>query len=71
MEVVEKIAPVASSPLDACRGRGKHALLPRLRSTRSRPSPKATSTDSPIVVLLVVQETPHKVGTPKDGDGTY
>jgi hypothetical protein len=74
MEVVEKISPVATSPLDACRGRGKHLLLPRLKSTRSRASPKASSVaiaESPVVVLLVVQETPHKVGTPKDGNGTY
>ena len=67
MEAVEKIAPVALSPLDSCRGRGKHALLPRLRSIRSRPSPKAstsTGCETPLVVLLVVQETTHKVGTP-------
>ena len=71
MEVVEKINPVATSPLDACRGRGKHLVLPRLRSTRSRPSPKASIAESPSVVLLVVQEPVTKVGTPKDGNGKH
>ncbi len=66
---VEKISPVATSPLDSCRGRGKHMTLPRLRSTRPRPSPKATpsASETPTVVLLVIQETHAKIGTPKDG----
>lgn len=66
---VEKICPVSTSPLDACRGRGKHLILPRIRSTRPRPSPKASTSaaDSATIVLLVFQETQAKVGTPKDG----
>ena len=71
---VEKISPVATSPLDACRGRGKHLLLPRIRSIRPRPSPKASaaaaSAETPTIVLLVIQEPQAKIGTPKDGGNT-
>ena len=72
---VEKISPVATSPLDACRGRGKHLLLPRIRSMRPRPSPKAcssgaTGAETPTIILLVIQEPLAKVGTPKDGSNT-
>lgn len=66
---VEKISPVATSPLDSCRGRGKHHLLPRIRSARPRHSPKARShnsaeDDTTTVVLLVIQEPRAKVETP-------
>jgi hypothetical protein len=72
---VEKISPVATSPLDSCRGRGKHLSLPRLRPTRPRPLPKAASTcggsaETPTIVMLVIQEPQSKVGTPKDGIST-
>lgn len=62
---VEKISPVATSPLDSCRGRGKHTVLPRIRSTRSRQIP--ISAESPNIVMLVIQEPHVKVGAPKDG----
>lgn len=72
---VEKITPVATSPLDSCRGRGKHHLLPRLRSVRPRHSPKASADeDTATLVLLVIQEPHAKVGVPKDGclqNGTH
>ena len=66
---VEKISPVATSPLDSCRGRGKHHLLPRIRSVRPRHLPKPSSStcaddDATTVVLLVIQEPHAKVGTP-------
>ncbi len=62
---VEKISPVATSPLDSCRGRGKHPLLPRMRSTRPRHSPKATTMvtedEAPSFILLVIQEPNTKL----------
>lgn len=68
---VEKISPVANSPLDSCRGRGKHPILPRIRSTRPRPAAASTCDDaSPSIILLVVQEPRPKVGTPKDGSNS-
>jgi hypothetical protein len=68
---VEKISPVAQSPLDACRGRGKHPVLPRIRRARPRPCGSFTSTsESPTVVLLIIQEPLSKVGTPKDGSSS-
>jgi hypothetical protein len=49
---VEKISPVAPSPLDACRGRGKHLYLPRIRTARPRPSPKASASgELPSIVM--------------------
>ncbi len=74
---VEKLAPVATSPLDACRGRGLRPVhtIPRLRiPTRTRqlgprcsPSAAAAACDTPSVVVLVVMESPCKVGVPSNG----
>jgi len=74
---VEKLAPVATSPLDACRGRGLRPVIPRLRiPTRTRQlgprcSPSAASTaaaaETPSVVVLVIMESPCKVGVPSNG----
>ena len=68
---VEKIVPVASSPLDSCRGRGKHGLLPRIRSTRPRTSPSATCgkgvCDTPLVVMLIISDSSPKVGALSNG----
>ena len=75
---VEKLAPVATSPLDACRGRGLRPVhtIPRLRvPTRTRQlgprcSPSAAAaaaSETPSVVVLVIIESPCKVGVPSNG----
>lgn len=64
---VEKITPVAISPLDSCRGRGRHNLMPRIRGARPRHSPTVNTDDDTLnVVLLVIQEPLTKIGGPKD-----
>lgn len=58
--LVEKLAPIVASPIDACRGRGRHTLLPR-KKLRVR-TPRILSVSSPSVVLIVVSESHIKVG---------
>ena len=58
--LVEKLPPIATSPLDACRGRGRHTIVPR-KKLRVR-TPRVISTSSPSVVMIVVVEPPLKVG---------
>ena len=59
---VEKIAPIAKSPLDSCRGRGKYF---RIRSTGI--SILKTQNDQPKesekgIVLLILPESPAVIG---------
>ena len=58
---IEKVAPITVSPLDSCRGRGRYPILPRLKSTRPKQTHTET-TETPTVVILVIQESPIKVG---------
>jgi len=67
---VEKSAPVSLSPLDNCRGRGKHLYLPRCKTPKMRrASPKASATaESPSVVLFILPpESQSKVGSFTNG----
>ena len=67
---VEKIAPIATSPLDGCRGRGKLKRLSCAHSSSRIRTPKmrkdnAQDADFPNVVILVIPESPHVVGLRK------
>lgn len=64
--VVEKIAPIAASPLDSSRGRGKKRAkvingTPKVKTKSKRDSLESDSS-FPKVVVLFMPESPHIVG---------
>lgn len=58
---VETLAPIAISPLDGCRGRGRCSITPRMKSTRQRNSPTDMN-DTPKSIILFIPEYSPKVG---------
>jgi hypothetical protein len=62
---IETLAPMVSSPLDSCRGRGKCSLIPRIRSPRQNRilTSDSISTETPKIIVLFISEYSPKVGT--------
>lgn len=54
------LAPISSSPLDSCRGRGKVGVQRRIRSNRT---PRATVRTSALLIATPVASTSQGHGT--------